>query len=147
MIKSVFKEVGIMILICVVIVLVIGIIFYDYVPNNKTVPSKIAYETPKNVKQEIEVEITEYEKTNIVYEITDSDLDLYKSTKSYVPGKADPFADLSNEVLVEESVNNTGSVNGASGTSSSSSSTTGGSSSTTKNPDSTGTFFQDSGTK
>lgn len=146
MVKSVFKEVGIMILICVLVVLVIGIIFYDYVPNNKTVPSKIAYETPRNVKQEIDVEITEYEKTNIVYEITDSDLDLYKSTKSYVPGKADPFADLSNET-VEESVNNTVSVNGASGTNSNSSSTTGGSSSTTKNPDSTGTFFQDSGTK
>ena len=102
MVKSVFKEVSIMILICLAIALVLGVIFYDYIPNNKVLPQKIAYETPKNVKQEIEVEITEYEKENVVYEITDSDLSLYRSTKSYVPGKADPFADLSNEVVDPE---------------------------------------------
>lgn len=51
-----------MILICLAIALVLGVIFYDYIPNNKVLPQKIAYETPKNVKQEIEVEITEYEK-------------------------------------------------------------------------------------
>lgn len=138
MIKSVFKEVSIMLLICLAIVLVLGVIFYDYIPNNKVVPSKIAYETPRNVKEEIEVEITEYEKTNIVYEITDSDLDLYKSTKSYNPGKADPFADLSNETT--ESVNNT--IGGGNTNTSTGSGTT-----TNKNPDSTGTFFQDTGTK
>lgn len=43
MIKSVFKEVSIMLLICLAIVLVLGVIFYDYIPNNKVVPSKIAY--------------------------------------------------------------------------------------------------------
>ena len=59
MIKSVFKEVSIMLLICLAIVLVLGVIFYDYIPNNKVVPSKIAYETPQNVKEEIEVEIKE----------------------------------------------------------------------------------------
>ena len=132
MVKSVFKEVSIMILICLAIALVLGVIFYDYIPNNKVLPQKIAYETPKNVKQEIEVEITEYEKENVVYEITDSDLSLYRSTKSYVPGKADPFADLSNEVVDPENAIAGG--NGVGGR-------------TTKNPDATGTFFQDSGTK
>ena len=132
MVKSVFKEVSIMILICLAIALVLGVIFYDYIPNNKVLPQKIAYETPKNVKQEIEVEITEYEKENVVYEITDSDLNLYRSTKSYVPGKADPFADLSNEVVDPENAIAGG--NGVGGT-------------TTKNPDATGTFFKDSGTK
>ena len=133
MVKSVFKEVSIMILICLAIALVLGVIFYDYIPNNKVLPSKIAYETPKNVKQEIEVEITEYEKENVVYEITDSDLNLYRSTKSYVPGKADPFADLSNEVA--DPTNDIVGGNAVSG------------GTTTKNPDATGTFFKDSGTK
>lgn len=132
MVKSVFKEVSIMILICLAIALVLGVIFYDYIPNNKVLPSKIAYETPKNVKQEIEVEITEYEKENVVYEITDSDLNLYRSTKSYVPGKADPFADLSNEVA--DPANE---IAGGGSTATN----------TTKNPDATGTFFKDSGTK
>lgn len=137
MIKSIFKEVFIMLLVCVAIVLILGVLLYDYIPNNKVVPSKVAYKTPENVQEEIAVEITEYEKTNIVYEITDSDLNLYKSTKSYNPGKADPFADLSNEVT--ESTNNTTGGGSTSGN--------GSGTGTNKNPDSTGSFFEDSGTK
>ena len=58
MIKSVLKETFIMLLLCVAIVLVLGVIFYDYIPANKAVPNKLeAYTTPENVKAEIEQEI------------------------------------------------------------------------------------------
>ena len=51
MIKSIFKEICIMILLCIAIVLVLGVIFYDSIPTNKVVPNKLsAYTTPENVR-------------------------------------------------------------------------------------------------
>ena len=63
MIKTIIKETFIMILLCVAIILILGILFYDYIPSNKVVPIKEAYETPNNVKEEINEQITEIEKT------------------------------------------------------------------------------------
>ena len=76
MVKSIIKEVIITILLCVAILLVLSVLFYDYNPLAKTVPSKIAYTTPENIKEEVEEEITELEKTNIVYTIDGSDLNI-----------------------------------------------------------------------
>lgn len=134
MIKSIIKEIIIMLLLCVAILLILGILFYDYIPTNKVIPAKEAYSTPENVKTEIEEEITEVEKTEISYEITDSDLNIYKESSSYKPGKSNPFALQSSSSNVE--------VNG-----SVEDNTTGGS--VNKNDDneastnSTGTFFND----
>ena len=97
MIKTIIKETFIMILLCVAIILILGILFYDYIPSNKVVPVKEAYETPNNVKEEINEQITEIEKTEISYEVTEKDLKLYKQTSSYKPGKPDPFAELTSE--------------------------------------------------
>ena len=109
MIKSIIKELFIMILLCIAIILILGILFYDYIPSNKVVPVKEAYETPNNVKEEINEQITEIEKTEISYEVTEKDLKLYKQTSSYKPGKSDPFAELTNENANTNTVsNNTG---------------------------------------
>lgn len=107
MVKSVIKEITIMLLLCIAIVLILGILFYDYIPTNKVVPKKEAYTTPENVKEEIEERITELEKTEISYEITGSDLNIYKQSASYKPGKANPFALVDNN----EVANNTTSQN------------------------------------
>ena len=54
MIKSVIKEIGIILLLFVVIVLITAFVFYDYNPINKTIPSKVdAYVLPEEVEQEI----------------------------------------------------------------------------------------------
>ena len=107
MIKTIIKETFIMILLCVAIILILGILFYDYIPSNKVVPAKEAYETPNNVKEEINEQITEIEKTEISYEVTEKDLKLYKQTSSYQPGKPDPFAELTNETTNTTGNNNT----------------------------------------
>ena len=58
MFKSVIKEILIMLLLCVAIVLILGVIFYNYIPTNKAIPNKLAaYTTPENVKTEIEEEV------------------------------------------------------------------------------------------
>lgn len=132
MVKSVIKEIIIMLLLCVAIVLILGILFYDYIPTNKIVPTKEAYTTPETVKVEINEQITEIEKTEISYEITGSDLNLYKQSSSYKPGKANPFA------LVNSSNNTTGTSNGGTNTSSNTVPTN-----TNENQNSTGTFFND----
>lgn len=132
MAKAIIKEIFIMLLLCVAIVLVFGVIFYDYIPTNKAVPNKLeAYVTPENIQEEIEEEIMEMNKVEVSYEITESDLDLYKQTHSYTPGKRDPFS------ASTENINNAG------GNTTENNGSTG----TTTDPNSTESFFNETGLK
>ena len=100
MAKNITKQVLISILTIIAVSLVLALVLYKFTPSNKIVPAKVqAYSTPENVASEISDNTTEqkYETTNTVYEVTDSDLSLYKSSKSYNPGKSDPFAAASAE--------------------------------------------------
>lgn len=134
MVKSIIKEIFIMLLLCVAIVLVLGVIFYDYIPANKAVPNKLAtYTTPENIQAEIDEEITEMNKVEVSYEITGADLSLYKQTNSYTIGKPDPFSASTIVENVNEEEPNGGNTN--TGTS------------TNTDPNSTGTFFNDQGLK
>lgn len=127
-----------MALLCVAIVLILGVIFYDYIPANKAIPNKlVAYSTPNNVQTEIEENIViDGEKENITYTITGADLNLYKQSHAYVTGKPDPFS---------ASVNVDNNTNSQGGNSSSSETNTSGKPST--DPNSTGTFFNNQGLK
>ena len=111
-IKSIFKEICIMILLCVAIVLVLGVIFYDSLPQNKVVPNKLeAYKTNQEVENEINEEVAAMNKVEVTYEIKGSDLTLYKQTNSYKPGKPDPFSASTSTNTSKPnggSVNNTG---------------------------------------
>jgi len=144
MIKVILKETCIMLLLCVAIVLVLGVIFYDYIPTNKAVPNKLAtYETPENVQSEIDEKIEEMEKESVTYTITGADLNLYKQTNSYVSGKPDPFSASIDTDNIEN-----GESEGAetdSGTVVSNTQTN--TQTPSKDQNSTGTFFNDEGTK
>lgn len=97
--KEIIKQTAIVILACIAILLALALILYRYIPSNKVVPSKVqAYAMPENIKAEID-EKTEEElrEQSQIYEVTDSDLDMYKRAKSYNPGKSDPFADAEPE--------------------------------------------------
>ena len=50
MVKTVLKEICIMALLCIAIVLTFGIAFYDYIPLSKTIPNKVQYSVPDEVK-------------------------------------------------------------------------------------------------
>ena len=107
MVKSILKEIIILLLLCVAIILVLGVIFYEDIPSTKVLPSKVeAYKTPNSIAEEINTEVNGLEKINIVYEVTDSDLNIYKSSKSYVPGKVDPFSDDISENVSTTTNNN-----------------------------------------
>jgi uncharacterized protein YpuA (DUF1002 family) len=82
--KSVIKEICIILLLCVAICLVLGVIFYDYIPTTKVVPSTVEkYTTSETIQEELEQETLDYSDGNTpteTFEITDSDLTLYKKT-------------------------------------------------------------------
>lgn len=140
MIKTILKEGVITILLCVAILLLLSVIFYDYNPLTKTVPSTIAYVAPNEIKEELEGEISRLNAINIVYTIEGTDLNIYKQSNSYVSGKANPFASstTSNSNITENTqVSNNESIQVNEQIIDN----------TVKNPDSTGTFFNNTGTK
>ena len=133
MVKSIIKEIFIMLLLCIAIILILGVLFYDYIPTNKAVPNKLAtYTTPENIETEINEQVTELEKAEVSYEITSSDLSLYKQSHSYTSGKVDPFS--------ASTSTNTENENG-------SSTDTNTNTTTNTDPNSTGTFFNNTGLK
>lgn len=134
MVKSIIKEIIIMLLLCVAILLILGVLFYDYIPSNKVVPGKIAYSTPENIQEEVNEEVIEANKTKITYEVTDADLNIYKQSNSYVPGKRDPFS--------MESTQTTGNSTGGTNNNEEIVETN-----TNSDPNSTGTFFNENGKK
>ena len=99
MTKNIVKEIIIILLLCLAILLLLGILLYEYVPMNKTIPNTEAYSTPSNVKAELKEENANGDLIQ-TYEINNSDLDDYKRIQNYKP--ADPFSSY------EENETNTG---------------------------------------
>ena len=139
MIKSVLKEIFIILLLSIAILLILGILFYDYIPINSYIPEREAYTTPNNVLEEINEAITETEKIEVTYEVTDSDLNIYKQSGSYTEGKANPFA-----LESEQPENNVGNNQN---TNDNNEQTNTGNRNEQTNDNSTGTFFNDEGIK
>lgn len=148
MVKTILKETIITLLLCIAILLVLGVIFYDYNPLNKVVPNKIAYSTPEEIKEDIkenEVKDVLEGGVNIVYSIDGSDLNIYKKSNSYVSGKANPFSAIAESTDTNVS-GNTQNPNGNGSTGNGKNNTTN-VTNTNKNPDSTGTFLNNTGKK
>lgn len=147
--KSLSKELFIMALLLMIVVFMIGMIFYQYMPNNKTVPEPVTYtadSTTTAVLQEIAILSSESaegssEPESIIksYSIGTKELSTAAARKSYTSGKTDPFAEYKVE---EQNINNT-TENTTTNNNSSSSSTQG----TTQNSSSTGTFFESQNSK
>lgn len=101
MVKSVIKEIIIILLLIVAVVLALGVLFYNYIPSNKTVPQVQTYRTAESVEKELKEQVTEDETVLVTYEITTDDLKNLQRTQQYVGGKANPFS------TYEEPVQNT----------------------------------------
>lgn len=146
--KSLSKELFIMALLIMIVVFMVGIIFYEYMPNNKTVPEPITYSTASTttaVLQEIAATASDtssssdsIETQSIIksYSIGTKELSTAASKQSYTSGKTDPFA---------EYTGTTSNTNGnTTDTNTTTTTTTQGNSS---NSSSTGTFFESSNSK
>lgn len=156
MAKSIIKELIIVLLLCLAIIIILGILLYEYVPMVKTLPNQVSYTTPQEAKEEL-AEASEVDESQVVmtYEVNSADLNNYKKVQKYKPGKANPFSSYEQSTTGTNTTENgsTGSGNSNSGSSSntttgnSSSSNSSGSSSSENTTTSGGKFFQDTGTK
>lgn len=102
MVKTVIKEIFITILLCAILVLVLAVVFYDYIPINKTIPEPVKYTMPEelsDIKEELLYSIDTSDENTKIETITldEEDLAIYKQTKSYDAGKANPFEEYSEE--------------------------------------------------
>ena len=144
MTKAIIKEIIISLLLCLAIILIVGIVFYEYIPVAKVVPEPVAYTTPEETKSQLLTTSTVDENQVVMtYEINSSDLNNYKKTQEYKPGKANPFSTYTETETKDEN-------GGTSGSTSADNKTTDSSSSSASNENTTssgGKFFQDKGTK
>ena len=112
MAKEVFKEIFIMLLLLVAVLLLFGVIFYDYIPTSKVIPNKVAYIVPEEVKEELDSVLQDTKDTiTLTYEIDTIDLNRYKSSGSYVPGKVNPFEEYKEPVNNDINSDSNGSTN------------------------------------
>jgi len=123
MIKSFIKEAFILILFCLAIALVLGIIFYEYIPSNQVIETAEVYVIPQDLKEELATSVKEEETLKIIqtYEISKESLTNDKYNGKYNEGKVNPFAEYAlgdtNTDDDKNNTNNTGSDSNNSGSS------------------------------
>ncbi len=103
------KEIIIMLLITLVAMLGLAIGLYQYIPSKKTVPEIKQYEVSEQVQDLLEDNIdqkSDSDRVILTYEVTKSDLSGYQKTNNYIPGKSNPFADVS-KTITEDGESNT----------------------------------------
>lgn len=138
MAKAIIKELIIVLLLCLAIILLLGVLLYEYVPSNKIIPDKVSYTTPEEVREELsKSENVDSEQIILTYSVDAADLNNYEKINGYVPGKPNPFSDFSSSS--EEEQENGDTQNGG---------TTNGNSSNSNSSNSSGSqYFPDTGTK
>ena len=112
MAKNIIKEIIIVLLLALAIILILGVLLYEYVPANKIIPEKVSYTTPEKVKQELQIDPS-VDDTQVVvtYQIDSTDLNNYKKIQEYVPGKKNPFESIEKQKSNNTENNETSSEN------------------------------------
>lgn len=151
MAKNIIKEIIIMLLLCLAIILVLGVLLYEYVPSNKIIPDEVSYTTPENIKEELsKSDGVDDEQVILTYSIDATDLNNYERINTYVAGKPNPFSSYDTNSSSGEDTEQNGSSSKNPGTSNSSGSSnnSGSSGSNSNSGTSSGeTYLPDKGTK
>lgn len=148
--KSIAKEIIIGLLLCLAILLVLAVLMYSYIPNNKVVPEPVSYTVPEEAKKVLEETAMDTSQVILTYEVNSSDLSTAQRTNDYNPGKVNPFSSYQVQDSTTTESGNTVSGGTTSGNSTTSTKTSGNSTtgeSTTNSTSSGGTYFKDKGTK
>lgn len=106
---KIIKEIIIMLLVCLITMLLLAICLYKYIPNRKTVPEIVTYTATEEVQDLLADNIdtkTDGDNVILTYEVTASDLNNYKNTNIYVPGKSNPFAPASSSTTNNDDAQN-----------------------------------------
>ena len=105
------KEIIIMLLICLIAMLGLAIALYKYIPSKKNVPEIAKYEVSEQVQDLLEDNIdqkSDKDRVLLTYEVTKGELSGYQTTNDYIPGKSNPFGEVSKSIVgeTESSTNN-----------------------------------------
>ena len=142
MFKTVIKELIIFMLLLLSLALLVIVVFYEYIPRNKIIPSPVApYTLSAEVEEELESALVSGENIIKTYSIDSSDLRFYEDINSYTKGKVNPFeayAQTTNENTTSNQ--NTGSNNN---TGLNNNTTSGGNDTTTPGKSDTGSFWEE----
>ncbi len=98
------KEIIIMLLICLIAMLGLAIGLYQYIPSKKNVPEIVQYEVSEQVQDLLEDNIdqkSDSDRVILTYEVTKSELSGYQTTNNYIPGKSNPFGEVSKTITGE----------------------------------------------
>lgn len=150
--KKTIKEIIIILLITLAIILILGVLLYEYIPSNKIIPEKISYTTPENIKEEL-ANGEEQNNTDpiMTYRLEPTDINNYRRIDSYVPGKVNPFSSVIKDVEENNEDNSTNnSISGSNSTSNNGATTTipnTNTSNSNNNTSSEGRFLPNRGTK
>ena len=90
MLKSFFKEVLIIVVLVLIIIGLLAVLFYDYIPSSKIVPAKVeAYALSEDVNEELQKDLANKNSDEIVktYQIDVVELEHYEKIKEYNKGK------------------------------------------------------------
>lgn len=152
--KNIIKEIIIFLLLTLAIILVLGVVLYQYVPTNKIIPETVSYTTPEKVKTELQTdENVDTSEVVVTYQIDSTDLSNYKRINEYVSGRKNPFASTvtqsstggTTDTSNSGNTSSAGSSNSNSGTSSSGTSSASGN--TSNSSSSSSGYLPDKGTK
>lgn len=152
--KNIIKEIIIFLLLTLAIILVLGVVLYQYVPTNKIIPETVSYTTPEKVKAELQTdENVDTSEVVVTYQIDSTDLSNYKRINEYVSGRKNPFASTGTQSTAggttdtsnSGNTSSAGSSNSNSGTSSSGTSSASGNASNSSS--SSSGYLPDKGTK
>ena len=102
------KEIIIMLLVCLVTMLILAIALYKYIPTKKVVPEITTYSTPEEVQQLLSDNIDSQNnstKNETVLTLKSGELNGYQKSNTYVPGKSNPFAAITNSTASDTEEN------------------------------------------
>ena len=114
MVARIIKEAIIALLICLLTMLLFAVVLYEFIPSRKVIPEVAEYKASEKVAEQLADNVDQdNEKVVLTYEVTGSDLNNYKITDDYVPGKANPFSDLSENPEINATPANNNTPNGS----------------------------------
>ena len=124
--KNVLREIIILLLLTLAIILLLGVLLYEYVPMNKVIPETVTYTATDETRKAIEEQSAQDDGTVVLsYEVTSTDLKNYKKVNDYKAGRKNPFSAASSDTT-----GSTGTTSNNGQTSNNGSSQTGGSNNT-----------------
>lgn len=123
---KVIKEIIIMLLICLVLMLLFAILFYEYIPSRKVVAEITTYQANDETQQLLSdtIDSQKNEKPIYTYEVTSSELKGFEKKNEYVPGKSNPFASVSEGTKDPNTIKNNSTTNNSNNNTTNNNSTT-----------------------